>query len=130
MTMMIEKIEISDDYKILIAKRAMLNNSCFDDVAMANVKITNANLSDLEIERAQLGGAYIHNIGMPPKGHPMYDPDVKQRPLRFEDCDLNNSMFTNCNLSGITIVDCNIEDMKINGITARELLASYEKSKK
>ena len=28
------------------------------------MKIINANLSDLEIEGAQLGGAYIHNIGM------------------------------------------------------------------
>ena len=124
-----ERIEIKEDCKILIAKRAMLNNSSFDDVAMTNVKITNANLSDLEIEGAQLGGAHIHNIGMPPKDHPMYDPEAKQRPLRFEDCDLNHSTFTNCNLSGVTLDNCNTKGMKINGITVEELLAIYERSK-
>src|SRR5580704_13817966 len=96
-----EKIEIKEESKVIVANRAMLNNSQFQDVAMTNLKITDANLSDLEIEGAQLGGAYIHNIGMPPKGHPMYDPEAKQRPLKFENCDLNNSNITDCNLSGV-----------------------------
>jgi uncharacterized protein YjbI with pentapeptide repeats len=125
-----EKIEIKEDCKILMVKSAMLNNSQFDDVAMTNVKIANANLSDLEIEGAQLGGAFIHNIGMPPKDHPMYDPEARQRPLRFEDCDLNNSTLTNCNLSGVIVNDCNIQGMKINGIAVEELLVSYERSKR
>jgi uncharacterized protein YjbI with pentapeptide repeats len=125
-----EKIEIKEDCKILMVKSAMLNNSQFDDVAMTNVKIANANLSDLEIEGAQLGGAFSHNVGMPPKDHPMYDPDARQRPLRFEDCDLNNSTLTNCNLSGVTVSDCNIQGMKINGIAVEELLANYERSKR
>lgn len=122
-----ETIEIKEDCKILIAKQAMLNGSSFNDVSMTNVKIVDANLSDLEIEYAQLGGAYIHNIGMPPKGHPMYNPDIKQRPLRFEDCDLNNSTITNCNLSGVAINDCNLNGMTINGIAVEDLLNGYEK---
>jgi uncharacterized protein YjbI with pentapeptide repeats len=65
-----EKIEINEDRKILLVTRATLNDSRFQDVAMMNVKITDANLSNLEIEGVQMGGAYIHNIGMPPKGHP------------------------------------------------------------
>src|ERR1700748_3924139 len=109
-----EKIEIQEDCKIIIATQAMLNNSQFRDVAMANVKIVDANLSDLEIEGAQLGGAYIHNIGMPPEGHPFYDPNAKQRPLKFENCDLNNSAIINCNLSEVVIDDCNLSGMKIN----------------
>jgi hypothetical protein len=117
-----ETIEIKEDCKIIIANKAMLNNSDFNDVAMANVKIVNANLSDLEIEGAQLGGAYIHNIGMPPKDHPMYDPEAPQRPLRFEDCDLNNSTFTNCDLSGVELTDCNIKGLKINGIAIEDLI--------
>jgi uncharacterized protein YjbI with pentapeptide repeats len=76
-----------------------LNNSDFFDVAIANVKIMNANLSDLEINGAQLGEAYIHNIGMLSKNNPMYDPEARQRPLRFKDCDLNNSKFVNCGLN-------------------------------
>src|SRR3569623_1821788 len=98
-----DTIEIKEDCKVIIAKNAMLNNSVFFDVAMTNVKIVNANLSDLEIEGAQLGGAYIHNIGMPPKDHPMYDPEARQRPLRFEDCDLHGGIIINCDLSGVEI---------------------------
>ena len=122
-----DTIEIKEDCKIIIAKNAMLNNSDFFDVAMANVKNVNANLSDLEIEGAQLGGAYIHNIGMPPKDHPMYDPEARQRPLRFEDCDLHGSTFVNCDLSGVELADCNIKGMKINGIAIDDLLRTQTK---
>jgi|SRR5579872_4361861 len=122
-----DKIEIKEDYKVIEARKAMLNGSSFQDVAMMNVKIVDANLSDLEIEGAQLGGAYIHNIGMPPKGHQMYDPDAKQRPLRFEDCDLNSSTITNCNLRGVSISDCNLYGMTINGILVEDLLEAYNK---
>ncbi|WP_426667049.1 pentapeptide repeat-containing protein [Mucilaginibacter sp. McL0603] len=125
-----ETIEINEDCKILLVTRAMLNDSRFQDVAMMNVKIIDANLSDLEIEGAQLGGAYIHNIGMPPKGHPMYDVNASQRPLRFENCDLHNSTITNCNLSGVVLRDCNISGMIINGIPVDKLLSEYEKTKK
>jgi uncharacterized protein YjbI with pentapeptide repeats len=121
-------IEIKEDCKVIIAKNARLTNSDFFDVAMTNVKIVNANLSDLEIEGAQLGGAFIHHIGMPPKDHPMYDPEARQRPLRFEDCDLRGSTFTNCNLSGIELTDCNIKGMKIDGIAIEELLSTYAKT--
>lgn len=122
-----EKIEINEDCKILLVTRAKLNDSRFQDVAMTNVKITDANLSDLEIEGAQLGGAYIHNIGMPPKEHPMYDPNARQRPLRFEDCDLHNSTITNCDLSNVVLTDCNISGMIINGIPVDMLLNEYKK---
>jgi len=117
-----DTIEIKEECKVIIAKNAMLNNSDFFDVAMANVKIVNANLSDLEIEGAQLGGAYIHNIGMPPKNHPMYDPEARQRPLLFEDCDLHGSKLTNCDLSDVELADCNIKGLKINGKLIEELI--------
>jgi len=96
-------IEIKEERKVLRVTNACIDNSIFDDISAKNIKILNANLSDLEIEDAQLGGAYIHNIGMPPKGHPAYDPHAKQRPLKFEDCDLTTSTISNCNLSGVAI---------------------------
>lgn len=130
-----EKIEIKEDGKIIEARNAMLNNSYFNDVAMCNVTIINANLSDLEIEGAQLGGAFIHNIGGPPKGHPMYDPNFEQRPLRFEDCNLHGSTITDCNLSevaitdcnlsGVAITDCNLKGMMIDGVLVEELLKNF-----
>ena len=125
-------LEISDTKKLLTVKRAVIDDSrfymvCmdrlqFDDISAKNIKISNANLSDLEIEGAQLGGAYIHNIGMPPKGHPAYQSTAKQRPLKFEDCDLNNTTITNCNLSGVSISDCDISGLKINGVLIEDLL--------
>jgi uncharacterized protein YjbI with pentapeptide repeats len=117
-----DKIEIKEDCKVIDARNAMLNGSYFNDVAMTGVRIINANLSDLEIEGAQLGGAFIHNIGGAPEGHPVYDPNFEQRPLRFEDCDLHGSTITNCNLSGIQITDCNISGLTIDGVNIEELL--------
>ncbi|NCD71076.1 pentapeptide repeat-containing protein [Mucilaginibacter agri] len=127
-----EPLAIVDDNKVLDVQRSLIDNSkfymvClthaeFKDVNMSNCKITDANLSDLEIEGAQLGGAYIHNIGMPPECHPMYDADAKQRPLRFENCELSGSTITNCNLSGVDISNCNISGLKINGILIEDLL--------
>jgi len=107
---------------------ACLENMHLQDISLAGTKIMDANLSDLEIEGAQLGGAYIHNIGMPPEGHPMYDPTVKQRPIRFENCNLENSQILDCNLSGIDINDCKLDGMRINGILVVDLLKVYEKT--
>ncbi|SHM58123.1 Pentapeptide repeat-containing protein [Mucilaginibacter sp. OK098] len=130
-----EHLEILEARKILNVKWSNLddskfrefcmNNACIEDVCATGVKIMDANLSDLEIEGAQLGGAYIHNIGMPPKGHPNYDPAAKQRPLTFENCDLNNSTITDCNLNNVSITDCNLTGMTINGILVEDLLKAY-----
>jgi uncharacterized protein YjbI with pentapeptide repeats len=122
-----ELIQISETKKILKVKRAMIDGSSFEDISAKNIKITDANLSGLEIEGAQIGGAFIHNIGMPPKGHPMYDPAARQRPVRFENCDLRDSTLTNCNLENLVINDCNLGGVKINGILLADLLKSHKK---
>ncbi|MGF7075681.1 pentapeptide repeat-containing protein [Mucilaginibacter sp. R-33] len=132
-----EIIVIKETQKVLDVKCALLNGSSFEqtmmnnaslkDVCITGLKIEDANLSDLEIKYAQLGGAYIHDIGMPPEGHPAYDPAVKQRPLKFENCDLQGSTITDCNLSGVDITDCDLNGMKINGIDVDELLRAYQK---
>jgi len=131
-----EQLDLIETTKILNVKWSNINGSkfrefCMDnstivDVSAKNVKISDANLSDLEIEGAQLGGAYIHNIGMPPEGHPAFDPAAKQRPLKFENCDLNSSVITDCNLSGVAISDCNLAGMTINGILVENLLKVYK----
>lgn len=104
-----------------------LSKASFFDVAMDGVTIENANLSDLEIKNAQIGGAYIHDIGLPPAGHPRHDPNIRMRPVRFEDCYLAGSTITNCNLSNVSITDCNLTGMTIDGISVQELLALYNK---
>jgi uncharacterized protein YjbI with pentapeptide repeats len=132
-----EHLKLFETKKILDVSRSSIEDSkfvmiCMDrshfrDVSAQQVKIMDANLSDLEIDGAQLGGAYIHNTGMPPKGHPMYNPDARQRPLKFENCDLSGSTITDCNLGGLSIDDCNLSGMKINGILVDDLLKNYKK---
>ena len=104
-----------------------LNRAYFENVSLIGTKIMNANLSDLEIAGAQLGGAYFHRIGMPPADHPDYDSVAKQQPLRFDDCDLSGSTLTYCNLEGVEVTNCSLRGMKINGILVEELFALYSK---
>lgn len=133
-------VQITEAVKILKVKRACIDNSDFEDVSATGLKIRDANLSGLEINGAQMGGAYIHSIGMPPPGHPAYKPNTAHNPLKFEDCNLQNSTITNCklsgviiedcNLSGLTIEDCNIQGMKIFGILVEDLLREYKNNNK
>lgn len=99
----------------------------FTDVNLSGARIHDANLSDLEIDGAQLGGAYIHNIGLPPAGHPAYVEGEKQRPLRFENCDLHGSTLSDCCLNGVSIEHCSMEGMTIDGIPVHKLLEAYNK---
>jgi uncharacterized protein YjbI with pentapeptide repeats len=132
-----ELIEITNTEKQLKVYQAMVNNASIEmacinglsmkDVTATNVKIFDANLSDLEINGAQMGGAYIHSIGMPPKGHPHYDETAIQRPLKFEDCFLEGSTITNCDLKNVSISDCELAGMTINGILVEDLLKVYNK---
>jgi uncharacterized protein YjbI with pentapeptide repeats len=95
-------------------------------VNLTGTKITDANMTELEINGAQIGGAISKNIGMPPEGHCLYDPNnTVQRPVRFENCDFNNSKITDCNLSNVEIEGCNITGMKINGIPVEDILKQY-----
>ncbi|TCN01040.1 pentapeptide repeat protein [Paenibacillus sp. BK033] len=106
---------------------ADLSEARFKDVNMSRMLITDANLSDLEIDGAQLGGAFIHNIGLPTKGHPAYREDQgRQRPLRFEMCELAGSTIASSDLSGVHIERCNIEGLTIDGIDVSKLLKRYQ----
>jgi len=122
-----EIIQITNSVRVINVKKACIDDSYFEDISAKRIKIVDANLSDLEIEGAQMGGAYIHNIGMPPTGHPLYNPDARQKPIRFDNCDFNKSIINNCNLSGVAITDCNIKGMKINGILIEDLFRDTRK---
>jgi len=129
------KTDVIEDVRTLIVRYADISGSqfiCdkaedlyFENVTLARSTIKDADLSDLEIDGAQIGGAYFHHIGMPPEGHPLHDPQAQQRPAKFEHCDLNNSTLANCNLTNVKINSCNITGMTINGILVEELLLKY-----
>jgi len=131
-----EKLAIKSVKKQLVLEDVCMDGSTFtnvsgkellwDNVNLIGTKIKNANLSDLEIKGAQLGGAYFKHIGLPSSGHAHHNPSVKQRPLRFENCDLNNSIINECDLSGVEIKGCTLEGMKINGIEVTELLRVFQ----
>jgi len=129
------QIDINYSQNLIKVRDACLDNSTFEcvsvkrlyfnDVDLSGTKITNANMSDLEIEGAQLGGAIIRNVGMPSADHPLYEADAKQRPITFEDCDFETSTITNCNLRNVTINNCDLKGLTINGILVEELLANF-----
>lgn len=135
-----ERLDIVNAWKIIDAKQACFDHSKFiatgaehmhfEDVSLSGTKITNANLSNLEINGAQMGGAYIHNIGIPKEGDLHYNPDTASKPVRFENCELKGSIMSNCDLSNVELHNCVIKGMRINGILVEDLINEYSKSKK
>ena len=130
-----EHITITDSSKQLHVQKSYIDEStfsqvslqrvAFNDVTLAGSTIVNANLSDLQVEGAQLGGARFKNIGMPPVGHPFYKEGARQRPVRFEHCDLNGTVFIECNLQGAEINSSDTSGMKTNGILVEDLLKAF-----
>jgi uncharacterized protein YjbI with pentapeptide repeats len=100
-----------------------LGDAEFDNVSLVRAKLHNINLSDITVTAAQIGGATFKHIGLPP-GLP-----GKQRPLRFEEVDLNGTTILNCDLSGVKIKKCNTEGMMIDGVLVTDLIAAYKQKK-
>jgi uncharacterized protein YjbI with pentapeptide repeats len=109
-------------------ENANLSQIRFQNVNLSGGRIQDANLSDLKIQGAQLGGALFRHIGLPPPGAPAHEPGAKQRPLRFEECDLQGSTVKASDLSGVAISGCTMRGMTIDGVSVEKMLAAYRKS--
>jgi len=101
-----------------------LGNAEFDNVSLAGAKLHNINLSDITVTAAQMGGATFKHIGLPSGS------TEKQRPLRFEEADLNGTIILKCDLSGVKIEQCNTRGMTIDGISIADLMAAYKQQKR
>ena len=97
-----------------------LAQSEFDDVNMTKVRFHNINMSDIDVSAVQMGGARFKHIGLPPGSA------QKQRPLSFEEADLNWTTISKCDLSDVKIENCKMEGMTINGFLVTELITAYE----
>ena len=95
----------------------------FDDVNMTQVRFHNINMSDITVSAVQMGGARFKHIGLPPGSK------EKQRPLSFEEADLNGTTISRCDLSHVKIESCKVEGMTIDGIPVTDLLAAYRQKK-
>ena len=121
-----QKLQVSES----VLSGSRFQNVRMDGLVMENVdlhgaRIHDANLSDLEIGDAQLGGALFRHIGLPPPGTPNHVPGAKQRPLRFEECDLSGSVIKSSDLTGVAISGCKLKGMTIDGIPVEEMLRLY-----
>lgn len=127
-----ENHKIANSHYKLEVKNSMLDGSSFstvslknlrfDDVTMIGTKISNANITGLEIDGARMSGAIFRNIGTPPEGHSALSLENKHVPILFERCDFKGSKFDGCNMEGVELVNCNIKGLKINGISVQELI--------
>ncbi len=95
-----------------------LGDAEFDNVNLAGARFHNINFSDITVTAAQIGGATFRHIGLPT------DAEGKQRPLLFDEADLNGTRFVRCDLSGVEVLGCNIDGMKIDGILVADMLAA------
>jgi len=103
-----------------------LTQADFDNVCLAQTRIHNVNMSDMTIECVQMGGTSFRHVGLPPEQRTA----AKQRPLMFEDCDLNGSAFKKVDLSGAKIAECNIEGMTIDDMLVTDLIMAYKNRSK
>lgn len=101
-----------------------LGDAEFDNVSLVRAKLHNINLSDITVTAAQIGGATFKHIGLPPGSV------GKQRPLKFEEADLNGTTILNCDLSGMKIEKCNTQGMTIDGVLVTDLIAAFKQQKK
>jgi Pentapeptide repeats (8 copies) len=99
-----------------------LTGADFDDVNLSNARFHNVNLSNVTLSAAQMGGASFRHIGPPP------DPagnQERQRPVRFEEMMLCDSIFRKVDLSNVRIVECNLAGAAIDGVLVTDLLSAY-----
>ena len=95
----------------------------FDDVNMTKARFHNINMSNITVTAAQLGGAKFKHIGLPPGSKD------RQRPLSFEEADLNGTTISKCDLSNVKIQNCQVEGMTIDGVSVTELMAACKRMK-
>lgn len=101
-----------------------LGDAEFDDVNLAGAKFHNINFADVTITAAHFGGATFRHIGLHPGS------EGRQRPLLFDEADLNGTRFAGCDLSAVQIENCNTEGMTIDGIPVADMLAAYRQQKR
>ena len=100
-------------------QQANLGQAKFEDINLSGATFNDINFSDVVFSRAQLGGTVFKQLGLPP-GSP-----EKQRGIRFEDADMNDSVFKDSNLQSARMEQCNTTGMTIDGILVSDLLAAY-----
>jgi hypothetical protein len=102
--------------------RVSLVGADFEDVNLTSARFHNANLSNITVTAAQMGGAVFKHVGPPP------DPTGKQerqRPVRFEEMMLCESIFMKVDLSNVRLTDCLLTGMTIDGYLVTDLIAAY-----
>jgi len=124
--MEIQNLNLTECCALITAENVMLNKSSFSNASMREISISDADLSDMVIDGAQMGGAKIKNVGMPDDRHPNYNPNLHHRPVSFEMCDLRNSKFESCDLSHVRLENCNIAGLTINGVAIDKLIGNIK----
>lgn len=99
--------------------RVNLTDVEFENVNMRRASFHDIYMSNISIRGVQMGGATFKHIGLPSGSRGM------QRPMHFEEAELNDSVFIRCNLSGVAIQQCQVEGMKIDGIAVNDPLDAY-----
>jgi len=86
--------------------------STIDRCDLANVELTNCNLSGLRIKGSTLRDSWL------------LQPDTYD-PLHMEDVDFRNSLIAKSDLSGVRIEECVIDGLMVNGVPVKQLIDAY-----
>jgi uncharacterized protein YjbI with pentapeptide repeats len=95
----------------------------FNNVNMTGTKISDANMSEFDVDGAQWGGAHFRFIGYDNASDPSSRPH--SIPVRFTSCNFSNGTLSDCNLTNIKLENCDIAGLTIDGVRIDELLEKY-----
>lgn len=101
-----------------------LSGADFEKVNLSNARFHDVNLSNLTMTAAQMGGAVFKHIGPPPDAAGKQE---RQRPVRFEEMMLCDSIFQKVDLSNVRVTECDLTGMTVDGVLLTDLIAAYQK---
>ncbi|XEC95773.1 pentapeptide repeat-containing protein [Paenibacillus tarimensis] len=100
-----------------------VSRASFNNVNMTGTKISDANMSEFDVDGAQWGGAHFRYIGYDNASDPASRPHPI--PVQFTSCNISNGVMADCNLSNVQLKNCDISGLTIDGIRIDELLEKH-----
>ena len=91
-----------------------------NNINLAGMNISDANMTEVNIDGAQWGGGRFRYIGYGNKSQP--EVEFNKEPVQFTCCNLEQGLFSECNFTNVKLDNCNISGLVINGVDIEAII--------